>query len=79
MKNRDALKKAIKSGRDIDRLGCKGLQNKVIQELRAAKPNYYYHLMNEAKGNSKLIWKNINSLLRKETNFTGDFKIKVQL
>lgn len=79
MKNRDsALNKAIKTGRDTDRLCYKGLQNKVIRELRVAKSNYYLHLMNEAKGNSKLIWKNINTLLRKEPNFTGDVKLKVK-
>jgi len=60
MKSRDsALKKAISTGRDIDRLCYKGLRNKVIRELRVAKSNYYLHLMNEAKGNNKLIWKNI--------------------
>lgn len=65
MKNRDsALKKAIKTGRDTDRL--------------CYKSNYYLHLMNEAKGNSKLIWKNMNTLLRKEPNFTGDVKLKVK-
>lgn len=79
MKYRDsALKKAIKTGRHTDRLCYKGLRNKVIRELRVAKSNYYLHLMNEAKGNSKLIWKNINTLLRKEPNFTGDVKLKVK-
>ncbi len=64
MKNRDsALKMATKSGRDIDRLCYKGLRNKVIRDLRVAKSSYYLHQLNEAKGNSKLIWKNVNSLL----------------
>ncbi len=79
MKNRDSvLKMATKSGRDIDRLCYKGLRNKVIRELRVAKSSYYLHQLNEAKGNSKLIWKNVNSLLQKETNSSGDLKIKVQ-
>jgi len=34
--------------------------------------------MNEAKGNNKLIWKNINTLLRKKANFRGDVKLKVE-
>jgi len=46
--------------------------------MRVAKSNYYLQLMSEAKGNSKLIWKNVNALLRKDPTFIEDFKLKVQ-
>lgn len=59
MKNRDsALRKTIKSRRDTDMLIYKDFRNKVTQELRLAKSRIYLHVMNEAKGNSKLNWKN---------------------
>ncbi len=67
MKTRDAaLKKAMKSRRDTDILIFKGLRNKVIRELRQAKSCFYLQIMDDAKGNNKLIWLNINNLTRKE-------------
>lgn len=79
MKSREAaLRKAIKTRRDTDMLIYKGLRNKVIQELREAKSHFYLNILNEAKGNSKLIWKNIDNLTRTDTKFLGDIKLKVQ-
>ena len=61
MKSRDtALKNSIKTKRDRDTLAYKSLRNKVIKELRLAESRFYFQFMNEAKGNSKEIWKSIN-------------------
>lgn len=51
----------------------KDVRNKVIQELRLAKPCFYLHVMNETRGNNKYIWKKINNLTRWEEYIFGDF------
>lgn len=67
MKKRDfALKTALKSGLRLDRLVFNSLQNKVVQELRKAKAQFFINIINEAKGNSKMIWKTINQLTKKD-------------
>ena len=35
-------------------------------------------MLNEAKGNSKLIWKIIDNLTRRDPKSLGEFKLKVQ-
>lgn len=78
MKTGDAaLRKAIKTRRDTDMLIYKGFRNKVIEKLSLAKSGFYLNILNEAKGNSKLIWKNIDNLTRRDPKFL-DFKLKVQ-
>lgn len=77
MRDRDtALKKAVKSKRDTDMLIFKGLRNRVIKELRQAKSNFYIRLLDDAKGNSKAIWQNINNLMRKEPR-SFDIQLKI--
>ena len=79
MKTRDAaLRKAIKTRREIDMLVYKGLRNKVIQELRSAKSRFYVNILNEARGNIKLIWENIDDLTRRNHKSIGDLILKVQ-
>ncbi len=79
MKTRNAaLRKAIKTRRETDMLFYKGLRNKVIQELRLAKSCFYVNILNEAKGNNKLIWENTDNLTRRSPKSTGDLILKVQ-
>lgn len=42
------------------------MQNKVVKELSQAKADYFIKLINRSKGNSKLIWDNINRITKKE-------------
>lgn len=57
----------------------KGLRNNVIQELRLAKSNFYVNILNEARGNSKLIWENINNITKKDLKFTGCFPMRYRV
>lgn len=52
----------VKTRYDTDLILFKGLRNQVVKELRNSKSNYYMKMLADAKGNSKLIWKQINSL-----------------
>lgn len=79
MKQRDlALKKATKSKRDSDILIYKVLINKVVKEMRLAKSSFYIQALNEAKGNSKDIWKNINNLTGRGGHKVEDIQLKSQ-
>ena len=70
MKSRDAALK-----RDADILIAKGFRNKVINELRLAKWQFFLQFMNNAKGN---ISKNINSLIGRAQHHTEDIQLTVQ-
>ncbi len=71
MKRRDhALKTFIKTRRDIDLKLFKRLRNQVVKELWMSKSNYYIQALSEDKGNSKIIWKQLNSLLNPKGNVT---------
>lgn len=71
MKRRDlALKIFIKTRRDTDLKLFKGLRNQVVKELRMSKSNDYIQALTEAKGNGKLMWKQLNSLLNPKGNTT---------
>lgn len=64
MAHRDQLlKKSLKSGLTTDRQNFTCMRNKVIQTLRMAKANFFMTAIENAKGNSKLLWENINKLL----------------
>ena len=44
-------------------------RNKVVEQIRRAKQNYYQSLFNECQGNSSKIWKLFNDITgRKENN-----------
>ncbi len=63
MKKRDsALKIALKSKSSNDRCVFKNLCNWVVNELRKAKANLFKDIIKEAKGHSKMIWRNIHKL-----------------
>lgn len=40
--------------------------------------DFFLDILNVNKGNSSLIWKNINNLTRRDQRFLGDLKLKVQ-
>lgn len=71
MIKRDAsLKKYNKTGQLTQHLiyMYKGLRNHVTATIRKAKANFFLTLIKEAKGNSKLLWRNIDKLLGKHKN-----------
>ncbi len=68
------MKTVLKSGSINDRRVFKNLnpnpeplRNKVVNELRKAKANFFIDIIKEEKGNSKLIWRNINKLTKKDS------------
>lgn len=67
MKKRDfALKVALKSKLITDRQIFTNLRNKVVNELRKAKAKFFMDIIKDGKGNSKLMWSNINKLTKKD-------------
>ncbi len=62
---RHALKIAIKSVLAHDRRTFQHLRNKVVKEFRKAKAIFFLDLTNDAKGNSREAWKNINKVHNK--------------
>ena len=66
IKKRDQLlKKSIKSGLNIDRLNFTRARNKVTAELRKAKADFFIQIIDNAKGDGRKIWQNINKLTGK--------------
>lgn len=79
MKQRDlALKAALKSKLPHDKRKFQYLRNKVVKELRQAKANYFIKLIEDSKGNSKLIWKNIDKITKKENKSVQNWIIRDQ-
>ncbi len=79
MKQRDlALKAALKSKLPHDKRKFQDLRNKVVKELRQAKADYFIKLIDDSKGNSKLIWKNIDKITKKEHKAVHNWAIKDQ-
>ncbi len=81
------MKTVLKSGSINDRqvfknlnLNPKPLRNKVVNELRKAKANFFIDIIKEEKGNSKLIWRNINKLSKKDSkqNQGRGHELKIQ-
>ena len=78
MKKRDAsLKKFLKSKLSTDHLIFKGLRNKVTQELRKARANFFLDIISDAKGNCKKLWKSIDKLLGQEKPTNRSVTLKV--
>ncbi len=76
MKQRDAaLKKSLKSGLATDRLIYNGLRNKVTQQLRKSKTNFFLDVIKEAKGNPKLLWQCIDQLSGKQRDESGPLEL----
>ncbi len=63
MKERDfAPKKAFKSGHSNDRHIFISLRNKVVRYIRKAKAEFFIRIIDDVRGNGKMIWKNLNKL-----------------
>lgn len=79
MKERDfALKRALKSGHSNDRHIFTSLRNKVVRNIRKAKAEFFIRVIDEARGNGKLIWKNLNKLTgRNNDQRTKEPELKV--
>lgn len=77
MKQRDfALKAALKSKLPHDKRTFQNLRNKVVKELRQAKANYFIKLIDDSKGNSKLIWKKMDNIIKKENESAKNWIIQ---
>lgn len=69
MKERDQLlKKSLKSGLTTDRQKYNSIINKVMQTIKRAKVDFFMNTIEEAKGNGKMIWQNINKLIGRDKN-----------
>lgn len=69
MKERDnALKHFPKSNSLTDRHIFVSLRNRVIKEIRIAKSNFFVDLLQDAKGNHKLVWDCLHKLTGKGHN-----------
>ena len=78
MKKRDlALKKYIKTKRQSDHLHFKSLRNKTIAAFRSAKANYFLTLIHAAKGNSRLLWKQIDNLSGKPAKSSNNLQLNI--
>ena len=63
MKKRDlALKKSLVTKNNADHMTFTSLRNKVVSELRKAKSNYFFKLVEEANGSSSKLWQQIHRL-----------------
>lgn len=71
------LKQFLKSGLTTDRQKFTHLRNKVTQTLRLAKANFFINLIQNSKGNGKLVWQNLNKLLCLQSK--SNKKIELQI
>lgn len=63
MKERDfALKRALKSGHCNDRHIFISLRKKVVRNIRKTKAEFFIRIIDDARGNAKMNWKNLNKL-----------------
>ena len=64
MKIRDALFRQFKSTKSpIDLKAYKQFRNRIVNEIRESKKNYYHHYFDEHKNNMKMLWKGIKSII----------------
>ena len=64
MKIRDALFQQFKSTKSpIDLKAYKQFRNRIVNEIRESKKNYYHHYFDEHKNNMKMLWKGIKSII----------------
>lgn len=57
------MKRALKSKQANDKRTFIMLRNKTTKEIRNAKANFFISIISEARGNTQLIWKQIQRLL----------------
>ena len=61
-----SLKTALQSGLRSDWYSYTSLQNRVVRNIRKVKADLYIQVIDDAKGNGKLIWKNLNKLIGRD-------------
>lgn len=57
-----SLEKALKAVQNDDRHIFTALRNKVVNSIKKVKAEFFLRVINEAKGNGKVIWENLNKL-----------------
>lgn len=79
MSTRDTLlKQSLKSGLRTDRHKFTSYRNKVTQALRKAKANYFLEIIENAHGNGKVIWQNINKLLGRQCKQDKELELTIK-
>ncbi len=79
MKERDiSLKRALTTKSTTDRHRFTSLRNKVTKAIRYAKANFFITIINEAKGNTKLIWKQIKNLMGINHRTKKQLEVKIK-
>ena len=69
MKIRDRLFKKFKyTNSESDLKVFKLFRNRVVNELKESKKNYYHHYFDENKSNMKMLWKGIKSIVNLKAN-----------
>ena len=69
MRIRDRLFKQFKfSNSEIDLRAFKQFCNRVVNELKDSKKNYYHHYFDENKSNMKMLWKGIKNIVSLKPN-----------
>lgn len=67
IKQRDQdLRVALQSRLAHNKTHFQELRNKVIEQLREGKADFFIAIIDDAKGNSKFIWDNINKITKRE-------------
>ena len=78
MKARDLLlKQSLKSGLTTDRQRYTSMRNKVTQTLRMAKSRFFLKLFENAQGNGKQIWNNLNKLTGRDIKQSSDLELRI--
>ncbi|OON91327.1 MAG: hypothetical protein ATN33_01430 [Epulopiscium sp. Nele67-Bin001] len=78
MKNRDnALKQSLRTRTISDRHIFTSLRNKVLRMTRKSKAEFYIETIKRANGNGKLIWNNLNKLLKREKSNYSVLQLQV--
>ena len=64
MKIRDRLFQKFKSTKStVDLKAFKQFRNRVVNELRESKKNYYHHFFEENKNDMKMLWNGIKNIV----------------
>lgn len=58
----NAMKQFLKSKMECEKRNFNKWINRVINEIRKAKANVYISIIEQGKGNPKLIWENLRNL-----------------
>ncbi len=74
MKIRDKLFKQFKDSNSSTTLKAyKQFRNRVVNEIRKSKKNYYQQYFDENKSNMKMLWKGIKDIISLKPNISDTF------